>query len=103
MTTIIELNPPHFVKAETLRTIIKLIPTNGKKVFVKTEIYQMLENERHEQKTRVITSTQLLNNIDDTAAYIAVQQQQEKCEIVDYTGEYPPPRKRQQSQVGTSG
>lgn len=78
-----------------MSTIIKLIPTHGKKVFVKTECLQMTTDKKGNEKTRVIEHTYMLDSINDAAAYIDVQQQQEKCEIVDYTGEYPPPpRKR---------
>ena len=73
-----------------MSTIIKLIPTHGKKVFVKTEGLQTVTDKKGVEKTRVIEHTHLLDSIHDAAAYIAVQQQQEKCEIVDYTGEYPP-------------
>lgn len=74
-----------------MSTIIKLIPSRCKKVFVKTEGLQIITDKKGVEKTRVIEHTYLLDSIRDAAAYIAVQQQQEKCEIVDYTGEYPPP------------
>lgn len=75
--------------------IIKLIPTHGKRVFVKTSVPQKAEDVKPGQKPKVTTTVQLLENINDAAAYVEVKQKEEKCEVWDYTGEFfPTPKKK---------
>lgn len=79
-------------------TIIKLIPTHGKKIIVQT--ISTPNPGDCNQKDKSTVTARHYNNMYDVTGYIQRMIHYDKnLQIIDYTGEY----KTGNSQVGTSG
>ena len=77
-----------------MSTIIKLIPTHGKRVFVKTSVPQKAEDVKPGQKPKVTTTVQLLENINDAAAYVKVKQKRKNARYGTTRASTPPQKKK---------